>query len=62
MQPSRDPVANLVHNGLGGDVSHVFVDGKMVIEDGQHTSFDADDLLEQVLKRSDYLWNKMQER
>ncbi|MDY6846960.1 MAG: amidohydrolase [Chloroflexota bacterium] len=60
LQPAKDPVANLVHNGLGGDVSHVFIDGKLCIENGKHTSFDTDELLAEVKKRSDHLWRKMQ--
>ena len=59
LQPSRDPVANLVHNGLGGDVSHVFIDGNLCIKDGKHTTLNTDDLIDEVNKRSNFLWDKM---
>jgi len=61
LQPAKDLLANLVYNGSGGDVTHVFVDGELRIAEGEHTSFDTDALLAEVQKRSDSLWRKMQE-
>ena len=59
LQPVIDPVANLVHNGLGSDVKMVFVDGELLIEDGKPVSFDEPELLKDVQSRTTALWQKI---
>ncbi|HSQ26250.1 MAG TPA: amidohydrolase [Anaerolineales bacterium] len=57
--PVRDPVANLVHNGLGSDVDMVFVDGELLIKNGQSTRVDEQSILDEAQARSNALWKKM---
>ena len=57
--PVRDPVANLVHNGLGSDVDMVFVDGELLIKNGQPTRVDEQSILDEAQARSNALWKKM---
>jgi 5-methylthioadenosine/S-adenosylhomocysteine deaminase len=40
--PRHDIVANLVHNAKAGDVSHVFIDGKLVYRDGELVTLDEE--------------------
>ena len=58
LRPLRDPIANLVHNGLGSDVDMVFVDGELLIQDGIPIHIDEKELLEEVQSRSNFLWEK----
>lgn len=58
MQPLIDPVANLVHNGLGSDVKMVFIDGNLLIDGGQPVIFDESALLKEVQSRTHTLWRK----
>jgi 5-methylthioadenosine/S-adenosylhomocysteine deaminase len=39
-QPLYDPVAHLIHTGSGSSVSHVWVDGQCLLEDGRLTTMD----------------------
>jgi 5-methylthioadenosine/S-adenosylhomocysteine deaminase len=59
LYPIIDPVANLVHNGLGSDVKTVFVDGQKLIEEGKHVYFDEPELLQDVQARTLSLWEKI---
>ncbi len=59
LYPIVDPVANLVHNGLGSDVKTVFVDGQKLISDGKHVFFDEPELLQDVQARTLSLWKKI---
>lgn len=61
LYPVIDPVANLVHNGLGSDIKTVFVDGKKLIADGHAEHIDEQDLLQDVQARTLSLWQKMAE-
>jgi len=38
--PRHDLVSNLVHAAKGGDVSHVFVDGKLIYREGTILTLD----------------------
>ncbi len=58
LRPLRDPIANLVHNGLGSDIDMVFVDGELLIQNGIPTHIDEKELLEEVQSRSNVLWEK----
>ena len=66
-QPLRTEnlIANLVYNASGGDVSHVFVDGELLVADGRLTRFDEAELFaeaqavaEDVWSRSKYLFER----
>lgn len=56
--PVRDPIANLVHNGLGSDVNMVFVDGELVVQNGCSTRIEEEMVLNEAQARSIKLWNK----
>ena len=59
--PLIDPVANLVHGGLGTDISLVMVDGVILVENGVVKSVDAQAVLRQAQKTAIELWRKMDE-
>ena len=52
-QPILDPAWSLVHRGQGSDVSHVVVDGEVVVRDRRLTKIDGDALQEEALDRID---------
>ena len=45
MQPMHDVHAQIVHCASGGRVTHTFVEGQLVYENGVHRTLDIDDLL-----------------
>ncbi len=45
MQPLYDAHAQLVHSAAGAHVTHTFIDGRLVYENGAHLSLDIDDVL-----------------
>ncbi len=49
--PVNDPVAQLVFAETGAAVSHVLVDGRVLVEDGRVTSFDAAGALAEIRDR-----------
>lgn len=49
--PVNDPVAQLVFAETGAAVSHVLVDGRILVEDGRITSFDAAGALAEIRDR-----------
>ncbi len=57
--PLIDPVANLVHGGLGTDVSQVWVDGMPMVVDGRVQSIDQDEVLREAQTSALALWVKM---
>ncbi len=59
LTPLRDPVANLVHNGLGSDVELVFVDGELQVEKGNSTRIEEQAILDDAQARTIHLWNKL---
>lgn len=59
MLPVVDEVANLVHCGLGTDVTDVWVNGKWLVRDGVVLGFDMDGLLRKVQATAEKLWLKM---
>ncbi len=48
MQPLHDVHAQLVHGAAGARVSHAFVDGRLLYEDGTFHTLDIDDVLAQA--------------
>ncbi len=59
LAPLRDPIANLVHNGLGSDVEMVFVDGELLIQDGRSLRLDEQAILDDIQARAANLWRKL---
>jgi 5-methylthioadenosine/S-adenosylhomocysteine deaminase len=57
--PLIDPVANLVHNGLGSDIDMVFVDGELVVSGGISTRIEEAPLFEEAQSRTEALWQKL---
>jgi 5-methylthioadenosine/S-adenosylhomocysteine deaminase len=57
--PVVDPVANIVHNGLGSDVEMVVVDGQILIEDGEPKTINEQALLKEAQRVTRCLWDKM---
>jgi len=57
--PLIDPVANLVHGGLGTDVSQVWVDGQPLVVDGIVVSMDQREVLRRAQAAAQALWAKM---
>jgi 5-methylthioadenosine/S-adenosylhomocysteine deaminase len=57
--PVRDPdvITTLVYNANGSDVTHVLVDGKIVVEDGRLTTADQDEALREAQKMADRVWS-----
>jgi len=48
LSPCYDPVSHLVYSAGRQHVSHVWVDGKMLLNEGQFTTLDEQELLHQV--------------
>lgn len=44
-QPLYDPVAQVLHTSSGNSVSHVWVDGRCLLDDGRLTTLDENELL-----------------
>jgi 5-methylthioadenosine/S-adenosylhomocysteine deaminase len=59
LTPSFNPVATLVHVGQGRDVRHVFVDGRLVVEDGRATMVDEDEVRREGEKAARQLWTRV---
>jgi 5-methylthioadenosine/S-adenosylhomocysteine deaminase len=60
LQPLRTEnlVANLVYNANGGDVSHVFVDGELLVSDGKLSRFDEGELFDEAQKVAEDVWSR----
>jgi cytosine/adenosine deaminase-related metal-dependent hydrolase len=59
--PCRDPVKALVNSATREDVTHVLVDGKLVIENGKLNVIDENKLVEQVQKTTQAIWDRIPE-
>jgi 5-methylthioadenosine/S-adenosylhomocysteine deaminase len=59
LTPSFNPVGTLVHLGQGRDVRHVFVDGRLVVEDGEATLVDADEVRREGERAARQLWTRV---
>jgi 5-methylthioadenosine/S-adenosylhomocysteine deaminase len=60
LQPLRTEnlVANLVYNANGGDVSHVFVDGELLVSEGELSRFDEGELFAEAQKVAEDVWSR----
>ena len=59
--PCRDPVKALVNSATREDVTHVMVDGKLVIENGELLVIDEAKLVSQVQKTTQAIWDRIPE-
>lgn len=59
--PCRDPVKALVNSATREDVTHVIVDGKLVIDEGKLLVIDEEKLVEQVQKTTQAIWDRIPE-
>jgi cytosine/adenosine deaminase-related metal-dependent hydrolase len=57
--PCRDPVKNLVNSASRSDVTHVIVNGKIVIENGVLLTIDEERLVEEVQRTTEAVWNRI---
>jgi 5-methylthioadenosine/S-adenosylhomocysteine deaminase len=48
LQPPHDPYTRLTYTASGRDVTHVFVDGEMLVDNGQLVRDDREQLLERA--------------
>ncbi|HVL55124.1 MAG TPA: amidohydrolase family protein [Burkholderiaceae bacterium] len=56
--PRINLLGNLVHTGQGRDVSMVFVDGEVVVEDGRPTRVDSQQILDDAQAAAAALWDR----
>jgi 5-methylthioadenosine/S-adenosylhomocysteine deaminase len=56
LMPVFDPVANLIHNGLGSDVEQVYVDGELLVENGRFRQIEAGPVMAEAQARATTLW------
>lgn len=54
--PHQDPLGTLVHTGMGRDVSHVIVEGEVVVEDGRPTRCDPAEVVRAGAAAAAALW------
>jgi cytosine/adenosine deaminase-related metal-dependent hydrolase len=59
--PCRDPVKNLVNSATRNDITHVIVNGELVIEDGTLLTIDEGRLVEEVQRTTEAVWNRIPE-
>ncbi len=59
--PCRDPVKALVNSATREDVTHVIVDGKLVIDDGKLLVIDEAKLMEHVQNTTQAIWDRIPE-
>ena len=59
--PCRDPVKALVNSATREDVTHVMVDGNLIIEDGELLVIDEAKLVSQVQKTTQAIWDRIPE-
>jgi 5-methylthioadenosine/S-adenosylhomocysteine deaminase len=56
LRPIVDGIGIVVHSGVGPNVSTSVIDGKVVMENGKPTLFDADAVIAAAQKAADRLW------
>ncbi len=59
--PCRDPVKALVNSASREDVTHVMIDGKLVIENGELLVIDEAELVSQVQRTTQAIWDRIPE-
>ena len=56
--PHNDPLGTMVHTGMGRDVSHVVVEGEVVVADGRPTRCDPDQVIRDGAAAAAALWER----
>lgn len=56
--PHNDPLGTLVHTGMGRDVSHVVVEGEVVVDDFQPTRCNAEEVMRAGNAAAAALWER----
>jgi 5-methylthioadenosine/S-adenosylhomocysteine deaminase len=56
--PAQDPLGNLVHTAQGRDVAMVFVDGRLVAQNGRPTLVDLDEVMADARRTIKKLWRQ----
>ncbi|MEM6974103.1 MAG: amidohydrolase family protein [Pseudomonadota bacterium] len=56
--PMTDALGNIVHLGHGRDVTHVMVDGRLIVEDGRATLVDEAAIMRDAAAASEALWRR----
>jgi cytosine/adenosine deaminase-related metal-dependent hydrolase len=59
--PCRDPVKNLVNSATRSDVTHVIVNGILVVENRTLTTIDKERLVEEVQRTTEAVWSRIPE-
>jgi hypothetical protein len=54
-------VKNLVNSATRNDITHVIVNGELVIEDGTLLTIDEGRLVEEVQRTTEAVWNRIPE-
>lgn len=62
LPPVVDPVANLVHQGIGSDVTTVLVDGRLVVENGRIKTIDEQALIKEAQEIANARWDEINSR
>jgi 5-methylthioadenosine/S-adenosylhomocysteine deaminase len=53
---TQNLITNLVYNANGSDVTHVFVDGELLVEEGRLTRFDEAELIAEAQTVAERVW------
>lgn len=56
MQPCKDPTVNLVYSAQGSDVFMTMVDGKVLYQDGEFLTLDAQKVIRKAKEAADSIW------
>lgn len=62
LPPIIDPVANLVHQGMGSDVTTVLVDGRLIVENGRIKTIDEQALIKEAQEIANARWDEVNSR
>ncbi len=50
--------ANIVYNANGSDVTHILIDGRVVVEDGRCTMIDEPEALAACQRAANVVWER----
>jgi 5-methylthioadenosine/S-adenosylhomocysteine deaminase len=61
MSPMRDPVKNIVYNGRDEDIARVYVNGRLVVEEGKVLAADEQKIFADIQAGGERMWPRMAE-
>lgn len=61
MSPVRDPVKNIVYNGRDEDIARVYVNGRLVVQDGKVLAADEQKIFADLQAGGERMWPRMAE-